>query len=106
MSEPGLDLHEWATRWQELQEQFEEDADGTLPAAVDFIERLLDEAGFDLEEPLVVQEESRDFVTTYRSVREVADRIERGEDVDPGDVGQAIEDLRLLYESVTVERPS
>jgi hypothetical protein len=106
VSEPGLELHEWETRWQELQEQLATDADGTLPDVADFVEQLLDEAGVELDEPVAVEGDSRALVESLRAAQEVAERVERGEDVDPGDIGQAIEDLRSIYASVTAERPS
>jgi hypothetical protein len=105
MSDPGLDLHEWETRWQELEAQFEEDAAGALPDAADFVQQLLDAGGMELDEPVTVEGDSPGLVESYRSARDVADRVERGEDVDPGDVGQAIEDLRTVYATITIERP-
>jgi hypothetical protein len=94
MSEPGLDLHGWQTRWEELESQFETDAAGTLPDAADLIDETL--AGDDLAGAV-----SDDMVASVRAAREVADRIERGEDVDPGDVGQAIDDLRAVQRTLT-----
>jgi hypothetical protein len=105
MSDPGLDLHEWETRWQELEALFADDAAGALPDAADFVQQLLDERGVELDEPVTVGGDGRGFVESYRSARDVADRIERGEDVDPGDVGQAIDDLRAVYETIAIERP-
>lgn len=40
-SEPGLDLHEWETRWAELQEALSEDPAGALPEACDLVEETL-----------------------------------------------------------------
>ena len=37
----GLDLHEWLTRWQELEEQLEIDATDALPEACDFVAQML-----------------------------------------------------------------
>ena len=91
MSEPGLDLHEWETRWAELEAAFETDAAGTLPDAADLLEEVLGagpDAGLD------------DLRASVRAAREVANRIERGDDVDPGDVGQAIEDLRGVHRAL------
>lgn len=34
MQEPGLDLHEWETRWQELQDLAADAPDETLPEIV------------------------------------------------------------------------
>ena len=92
MSEPGLDLHEWETRWSELEAAFETDAAGTLPGAADLLEEVLG-TGPD-------GELDDDLRASVRSAREVGDRIERGEVVDPGDVGQAIEDLRGVHRAL------
>ena len=41
MNDPGLDLHEWETRWAELEEALAEDPAGALPDACDLIEETL-----------------------------------------------------------------
>ncbi len=98
-NEPGLELHEWETRWQELEPMFEEDPTGTLPEACDFVEQTLRESGLDPE-----PEQPDELSSTYAAARETANRVERGEDVDPGDVGAAIENLRAVYESLRATR--
>jgi len=100
--EPGLELHEWETRWSELDEMLEDDAAGGLPAACDFVEQALGES--DIAKG--VGGENDELLAGYSAARETADRIERGEDVDPGDVGAAIENLRALYETLRVSRQS
>jgi len=94
-NEPGLELHEWETRWSELEQLFEEDPAGALPEACDFVERTLAESG-----RAGTGEENDELSAAYRAARETADRVERGEDVGPGDVGAAIENLRSLSESL------
>jgi hypothetical protein len=42
--------------------------------------------------------DERDVVAEYQAVRDVADRVEGGEDVPPGDVGGAIASLLALHE--------
>jgi hypothetical protein len=95
MQEPGLDLHEWETRWAELEEEFAEDPAGALPEACDLIEAAL---GFD-EVP------NDELEKAWQAARDVADAIERGDDVDPGDIGAAIENLRLIRESMKAGDP-
>ena len=98
-NEPGLELHEWETRWSELEQLFEEDPAGALPEACDFLEQTLAESGVAL-----TGEDNDELSTAYRAARETADRIERGEDVGPGDVGAAIENVRAVSESVRAAR--
>jgi hypothetical protein len=42
-------------------------------------------------------------VDEFRSAREVARRCERGDGLDPGDVANAIEGLRAVYDHVIAE---
>lgn len=91
--EPGLDLHEWETRWAELEAALEEDARSALPAALDAIEETV---GGDF-----VQDE---LDVAFAAARETADRLERGEDVDPGEVGAAVENLRAIRDRLRAGR--
>ena len=99
-NEPGLDLHEWETRWGELDAMMEEDPAGALAAACDVAEQMLTETGV----ASGVGGENDELLAGYRAARETADRVERGEDVDPGDVAAAIENLRGLYETIRAGR--
>ena len=87
--EPGLDLHEWETRWAELEEALAADPAGALPEACDVIEQQLGDADW-----------SDDLEKAFAAARETADRIEAGDEVDPGDVGAAVENLRLIRRSL------
>jgi len=100
-NEPGLDLHDWETRWSELDEQFGDDPAATLPEACDFVERVLAETGIAVEE---VGGEHDELLAGYRAARETSDRVERGEGVGPGDVGAAIENVRAAYETLRASR--
>ena len=94
--EPGLDLHEWETRWAEIEEALEEDPAEALVEACDEIEELLRIRAGDQ----VLKQQAPELETAYESARDVANRIERGEDVGPGDVGGAIESLRMVRQSL------
>jgi hypothetical protein len=99
--EPGLDLHEWETRWQELEPLFELDAADALPEACNFIEQVLLESGIGHTR---VGGENDELIAAYEAARETADRVERSERFDPGDVGAAIENLRTVYAAVVENR--
>ena len=95
-NEPGLDLHEWETRWAEIQEALAEDPATALPLACDEIERLL---GLH-DEGVPSQSRSSELDASYAAARETADRYEQGLDVDPGDLGAAIDDLRSVRDAI------
>jgi hypothetical protein len=99
--EPGLELHEWETRWSELEPLLEEDPAGALPQACDFVEQVLNEADIPTG---AVDGSNAELLAPYRAARETSDRVERGEDVDPGDVGAAIENVRAVYETLRQTR--
>jgi hypothetical protein len=94
MHEPGLDLHEWETRWQQLLEVAHES-----PAdAVGEMDRLLDEM---LGE--------RDFAETegearkqFEAARDTMRRYERGE-AGAADLADAINGYSEVYELLTTE---
>jgi len=104
MREPGLDRHEWETELESLEPELRDSPAEALPELADLVRRMLDERGFDLNDPLVREGDEREIVSEYESAREVADRLERGEDVDPGDVASAINGLRALYDHLISER--
>jgi hypothetical protein len=102
--EPGLDLYDWESRYQQLEADLANEPAQTLPALADLVEEMLEERGADPDDPVQGILDEREFVVDYRAAREVADRVERGEDVDPGDIAAAIESLRAVYEVIVRER--
>ena len=101
MNEPGLDLHEWETRWSELEEALAEDPAGALVEACDEIEELLRLGAPDE----TVRGQVTELETAYEAAREVADRYEQTGESDPGDVAAAIENLRAIREALLPAGP-
>lgn len=89
MNEPGIDLHEWETRWSQAEEALAEDPASALPAACDVI-----------EEALGLDDGDDELYLSFRSARETADAVERGDEVDPGDIGAAVANLRAIRAAV------
>ena len=97
MVEPGLDLHEWETRWEQLLEIAEE-APADAGAEMDrLLEEMLRERHlFDAEDEARKQ---------FEAARDLMRRYEAGGG-SPGDLGEAIKAYRLLYEYVTAGFPA
>jgi hypothetical protein len=91
--EPGLDLHEWETRWAEIEQALEEDPRGALPQACDIVEETV---GSDYVDD--------DLDLSFAAARETANRLERGDEVDAGDVGAAVENLRAIRDRIRAGR--
>ena len=100
MSEPGLDRHEWESEWEQLEPDVEDSPAEALSELDDLIARMLSEAGYPTETPDVVDDEGIDpeIVVTFMAARAVTRQVDQGADVDPGDVAQAINDYRELYQ--------
>jgi hypothetical protein len=100
MSEPGADRHEWESEWEQFQEDLEDSPAEALPELDDLIARMLAEAGYPTETPDSIDDEGIDpeIVVSFLSARTVTRQVDRGDDVDPGDIAQAINDYRDLYQ--------
>jgi len=101
--EPGLDEHEWRTRMEQLDEELRDEPEAALPELADLLEEMLEARGYELHEPTTEEGDSPEIVTTYDAARDTANRAEAGE-ADPGDVADAINGLRLLFDTLIVER--
>jgi hypothetical protein len=100
MHEPGLDRHDWETEWAELEPLIVDSPAETLPEIDDFIARMLTEVGYTIGTPDAVDDEGVDpeVVASFTAAHEIAEQVDRGETVDPGDIGQAITLYREIYE--------
>ena len=98
--EPGIDLHEWESRWAALEEDAHTDPVEALPELVDLVREMLVEAGYDVTDPVARAGEEREVVAEFQAASETADRVRAGEDVDPGDVAAAINGLAAIRDYV------
>jgi hypothetical protein len=104
VAEPGLDLHEWETRWQDLEPLVEESPLEALPELDRLVAELLEARGYAPNDPVASQGDEPEILVNFRSARELTRLWESGADISPGEVAQAIEDYRSVYESVIEER--
>jgi hypothetical protein len=105
MTEPGLDLHEWETRWQQALDDASDDAPGALGEMDELIREMLLERGYQIDEPTTADGEEPEVVRQYRAAREVRLQVDGG-DFDPGDVADAIDGYRAIYELLATEFPA
>jgi hypothetical protein len=100
MSEPGLDREYWETEWAELEPDLESSPAEALNNLDDLVARMLAETGYPVDTPDLVDDEGIDpeVLLTFYAAREVARQVDYGDDVDPGDVAQAVNDYRELYQ--------
>ena len=94
MQEPGLDLHEWQTRWEQLQEVAEESPADAVSEMDRLLEEMLREGGF--------LDADGEAAKLFTSAREAARAYEAG-NASAGDLAHAINCYRELYELLTTE---
>jgi hypothetical protein len=104
--EPGLDLHEWETRRQELEPLVEESPLEALPELDRLVEELLEARGYAPNDPVAAEGANPEILANLRSAREITRLWDSGADISPGEVAQAIEDYRNVFEAVIEQRAS
>ena len=97
MREPGLDRHEWETEWQALEEQLEDSPGETLSELGDLVERMLVDRGIPIHDEVADDGIEPEVIRDYQEARRITTLVERGETVDPGDIGAAVRLYRELY---------
>jgi hypothetical protein len=103
--EPGLDRHDWEGEMQALEEQLSESPAEALPELDALVGRMLDEAGYDLSDPVVREGDEREVVSEFLAAREITQLEERGNaEIGPGDVGAAINGYRAVFDHLVSSR--
>jgi hypothetical protein len=104
MLEPGLDKHEWESRWQQFEEDLASDPAEALPEINRLLEEMLEARGYALEDPVAREGDDREVVAEFLAARDVARAVDQGANVAREDVKDAVENYRSLYEYLIVER--
>jgi hypothetical protein len=100
MYEPGLDKEYWETEWAEFEEDLADSPREALPELDDLVTRMMVEAGYPVNTADPIDDEGIDpeVMASFSAAHEVAVRVDRGDTVDPGDIGQAVQLYREIYE--------
>lgn len=105
MQDPGLDRHEWTSRFEAIEPDLHEDPPEALPELLRLVEEMLVERGYDLDDAVVLGGDDPEVVRTFTAARDTALRCQAGQ-AGAGDIGNAIEGLVAVYEYVNAERPA
>jgi hypothetical protein len=95
MQDPGLDLHEWTTRWEQLWEVAEESPADAVSELDRLVEQMLGERN--------ALEADDELQKQFQASHDLTMRYEAG-DASAGDLADAINGYRLIYETMTAER--
>ena len=98
MRDPGLDKHQWVTAFEQLEPLLEDAPAEALPELGDLVEQMMVELNFPLDDEIADDSIEPALRIELRTAREITERVERGQTVDPGDLGEAIHAYRDIYE--------
>jgi len=105
MFEPGHNRHEWESVMASLEEDLHEDPGGALSELDDLVGRMLEETGYDVEDPVVREGEEREVVTEFVAAREIKEAYERGSDeLSPGDIAAVVNGYRAIFDYLASNR--
>jgi len=105
MYDPGLDLHEWESEWQSLEDDLRTEPIQALPELDGLVARMLEESGYDLTDPVLREGEEREVVAEYLAAHEIVAAAERdSDDLSPGDVAAAINGYRAVFDHLVTTR--
>ena len=104
MVEPGLDLHDWESEWQQLEPLVRDSPAEALPELHGLVERMLQEREILDENRIVTEGADPELIASYQAGKDVVDRLERGDTVDPSDIGNVIQEYRGLFNYLTEDR--
>jgi hypothetical protein len=99
-TEPGVDRHEWASRWAALEDDAHTAPAETLPELAELVQEMLVEGGYDIADAVARAGEEREVVAEFLAARDIADRVNAAEDVEPGDVAAAINGLAVVRDYI------
>jgi hypothetical protein len=105
MYEPGLDLHEWESEWEALEDDVRIDPAHALPELDRLVARMLRESGYELTDPVVGEGAEREIVAEYLASHEIVEAVEGdSDDVAPGDLAAAINGYRAVFDHLVATR--
>ena len=93
-----MDRREWETEWQALEPLVADSPSEALVEVHGLIERMLVAHGYPVDEEHEFDAPEDEIVKEFLEARRIARLVDAGEQVDPGDVGAAIEGYRNIYD--------
>jgi hypothetical protein len=96
--EPGIDEHEWISRYESIDEDLRTSPVESLSELDDLVSEMMEARGIPLEEREGEDATEPETVRQFAEARRVTRQIDNGEDFDLGDVANAVDAYRSLYD--------
>jgi hypothetical protein len=97
----GVSLHEWTTRWSEIEDAKRDDPEQALPDAVDLLEQMYRELDIPTTGP--AEPHTEDMPLRLAEVRDVGDRIQADEDVTAEELDDAWASANDVFAYLTAD---
>lgn len=105
MLEPGLDRHEWESRWASLEEDLEDSPRDVLPELDELVGEMLQARGYALDDPVAREGDDREVVAEFAAARQTMLLArDKPDSISGGDVADAVNGYRSVYEYLIEER--
>lgn len=98
MLEPGLDEHGWISRWEQLEDDLRDSPAEALPETDALVAEMMEARGFPLEEREGEDATEPETIRQFVEARRVRLLVDSGAPYDPGDVANAVDAYRSLYD--------
>jgi hypothetical protein len=98
VQEPGVDEHGWASRYEALEPELHDAPAESLADLDELIAEMMEARGLPLQEREGEQTDEPETVRQFEEARRVTRLLETGDPYDPGDIANAIDGYRSLYD--------
>ena len=93
-----MDEHGWAARYEALEEDVRDSPAESLSELDDLVAEMMEARGLPLEEREGEETMEPETIRQFAEARRVTRLIDAGESYDPGDVANAVDAYRSLYD--------
>jgi len=100
MEEPGIDIAQWISEWEALEEDVRSSPAESLSELDDLVARMMTARGLALAERDGEDAPEHEATREFANARLITRQFDGGEDVDPGDIAYAVQAYRELYASL------
>jgi hypothetical protein len=96
--EPGIDEHLWISTYEALEDDIRTSPAEALSELDELVSSMMEARGFPLQEREGEDATEPETVRQFAEARRVTRQVDGGEDYDPGDVANAVDAYRSLYD--------
>ncbi len=98
MEEPGVDEHLWISRYESLEEDIRTSPAESLSDLDELVAEMMEARGVPLAERDGEEVDEPETIRQFAEARRITRQVGAGGEYDPGDVANAVDAYRSLYD--------